>query len=303
MNRFVSALFLLLLFVCVSLGAGCAKPRLELAIASQPNVNPDYSGRPSPVIVKVLELRSDVAFKQAEFETLFDTPLQVLGADLLAADELTFIPGEARRIAYQPTPSTRFVGVIAGFRQMDRALWRIVKPVDPEKGNWLSFELNDATILVVPDQNAKDWDPEKAVHDYQQRLTKPQTQNTPAPAAVSGAKQSQKMTPSKRRRPLHAVRKMKARSAPAVVNPASGNTTGKAGVQAASGAKETTTTINENSVETPLRGQDLVSPPASAPPSTGTNAATSPQAVNPPPVSPPPTPNAPTQTLPAMRSL
>lgn len=262
------------------LGTGCAKPRVELAVASQPNVNPDNSGRPSPVIVKVLELRNDVAFKQAEFQTLFNTPLQILGADLLAADELTFIPGEARRVAYQPTPNTKFVGVIAGFRQMDRALWRIIKPVDPKKGNWLSFELNDVTILVVPDKDAKGWDPEKAVQQYQQQLAGAQTRNTPG--AASDAKQPGTMTPTGPQQTQPPAPTTKAQSAPTGINSALDNTTGKAGTRAEQGAKEAITVINQNGVETLPNGQAVVPPPASPPLST---------------------PNLPTQILPAMRSL
>lgn len=182
MKRFGSIFVILLALLCISLGVGCSKPRVELAVASQPNVNPDHSNRPSPVIVKVYELRNDLAFKQAEFSRLFDTPLQVLGADLIATDELVFIPGEARRVAYQPNPNTRFVGVVAGFRQMDRAVWRMIKPVDPEKGNWLAFELNDATILIVPDKQAENWDPEKAVRQFQQQQqAKPQQPSATAP--------------------------------------------------------------------------------------------------------------------------
>ena len=198
MNRIGTFLILILVLFCMAMAAGCSKPRVELAVASQPNVNPDHSSRPSPVIVKVYELRNDLAFKQAEFTTLFDTPLQVLGADLIAADEVVFIPGEARRIAYQPNPSTRFVGVVAGFRQMDRALWRVIKPVDPEEENWLAFELNDATIIVVPDKEAEDWDPEKAVRQFQQQLISPQqpvvTESSPAPSSPQG--QPGTMTPA-----------------------------------------------------------------------------------------------------------
>lgn len=191
MNR-IGVLFIFLVLVCVSLSAGCAKPRIEMAVASQPNVNPDHSNRPSPVIVKIYELRNDLSFKQAEFQALFDKPLQVLGTDLIAADELVFIPSEARRIAYQPNPSTRFVGVVAGFRQMDRALWRVTKRVDPEDENWLAIELNDVTIIVVPDKEAKDWDPQKAIRQFQQQLAKPQP---PAVIETEPASTSPSMRP------------------------------------------------------------------------------------------------------------
>jgi type VI secretion system protein VasD len=265
MDRSVSTLFLFLILVGMSLGAGCSRPRVELAVASQPNVNPDHSGRPSPVIVKILELRNDLAFKQAEFHTLFDVPLQVLGADLIAVDELVFIPGEARRVAYQPNPNTRFVGVVAGFRQMDRALWRIIKPVDPEEDNWLSFELNDATILLVPDQDAEDWDPEEAVHQYQQQLATPRTQN--APAAPPGADLPETGAQTRPQQP--AAPAPKAEAQPASAPPAADLDAAarEALAKAEQGAKETITVIHPSGVETlpggqtaPPSGPDLPAP-------------------------------------------
>lgn len=262
MNKTASVIVLLLVCVCLSMSAGCSKPRVELAVASQPNVNPDHSSRPSPVIVKIYELRNDLAFKQAEFATLFDTPIQVLGADLIAADELVFIPGEARRIAYQPNPNTRFVGVVAGFRQMDRALWRVIKPVDPEEENWLSFELNDATILVVPDKEAEDWDPENAIRQFQQQLTKPQQPAATGTAQTAIPGQSGAMTPAN---PGSQSAMPGDQSAPSPFSAALDDAAQKTGAYAEQGAKEAITIINPTDVETMPGGTGMGADPAAAP--------------------------------------
>ncbi len=167
---------LLLLTLCLS---ACSKPYVNLSIASQPNVNPDHSGRPSPVIVKMYELRSDLAFKQLDFQTLFEKPVQALGSDLIAADEIVLVPGEARKVSYMPSPDTKYVGLLGGFRQMERAHWREIKAVDPESGNLICIELNDASILMISDDKKGSWNPEEAVRRFQQQL---QPQNTPAAA-------------------------------------------------------------------------------------------------------------------------
>lgn len=159
------ALVLFMLSVLSFLG-GCAKPRIDLAVASQLNSNPDHTGRPSPVIVKVYELRSDLAFSQSDFRPLFETPVQVLGADLLAADELVLVPGEARRITYEPVEGTRFLGLLAGFRQMERANWKVVSSIDFERVNTVGIEIRDATLMLIPDEEALDWDPLQAVYKF-----------------------------------------------------------------------------------------------------------------------------------------
>jgi type VI secretion system protein VasD len=165
-----SVLFFILLLMSVLLG-GCTTPRVDLALAIQPNVNPDHTGRPSPVIIKVYELRSDLAFKQSDFYPLFENPVQVLGADLLAADELVVVPGEARRVIYEPATETRFMGIMAGFRQMERGQWKVVSSVNPETKNAVSIEVNDATLILIPREKASDWDPEQAVRNFQQSGT------------------------------------------------------------------------------------------------------------------------------------
>lgn len=162
---------LLMIFLAtLTLSGGCSTPRIDLVVASHSNVNPDHSGRPSPVIVKVYEMRSDLAFKQSDFIPLFMTPVQVLGADLLAVDELVLVPGEARRITYEPAEHTRFVGVIAGFRQMERAEWRAVTTIDSGTENTVAFELGDATLSLVSADKAADWDPAEAVKSFQKTV-------------------------------------------------------------------------------------------------------------------------------------
>ena len=148
MNRCAVALCLALPLACL---AGCSSPpRIDLALASQPNINPDHSGRPSPVIVKTFELRTDLNFKQADFQSLFDRPVQVLGADLVAADEMVLIPGEARKVAYSPHPETKYLGVIGGFRQLERSQWRMIIPAAGGQTIPLPRLMTDAQTLWFP---------------------------------------------------------------------------------------------------------------------------------------------------------
>ena len=183
MFRLKTILTIALLFSICLIFSGCGKPRIDLAVASQPNVNPDHSGRPSPVVIKMYEMRGDLAFKQSDFQTLFASPMQALGADLVAADEIVFVPSEAKTISYEPMPETKFVGIVAGFRQMDRAHWRIVVPVDPESKNRIHLELNDVFLTHIG-QEQSDWTPEESLRRQQTRMT-PQPVYAEPPAGQS----------------------------------------------------------------------------------------------------------------------
>jgi type VI secretion system VasD/TssJ family lipoprotein len=174
---------LVALYIILAL-SGCSTPRVELAVASQPNVNPDHSGRPSPLIIKMYELHGDLGFKQSDFQSLFNEPVKTLGTDLIAADELVFIPAEARSIAYEPMPETRFVGIIGGFRQMERAHWRVIVPIDPEKTNIIPLELNDTSLILITDD--KEWKPEERVRSYQNKTQEPARQQQTTGQPVQG---------------------------------------------------------------------------------------------------------------------
>lgn len=168
----VSVLRLIFVVMLAVLASGCSSTEIELSVASQPNVNPDHTGRPSPVILRIYELKSDLNFQQADFYSLFnfDKNKHVLSADLLAVKELTCIPENPYTIEHEPLPETRYLGVIAGFRQLERAQWRAIVPIEPKKTNRVFIELNDTTLFLVPEEQRKDWTPEKAIESFHQQL-------------------------------------------------------------------------------------------------------------------------------------
>ena len=64
---------LLPLACSLALAVGCGgPPLLRGAINADPSVNPDRGGRPSPIVVRVYELKSVAAFNSADFFSLFD---------------------------------------------------------------------------------------------------------------------------------------------------------------------------------------------------------------------------------------
>ena len=168
MNGFKTISMLILLFViCLHL-PGCGSPTMNMSLAGLPNQNPDISGRPSPVILKMYELRNDSAFKQAEMGPLFEDPLGTLGADMVAFDEITMVPGEAKVLVYEPAEETRFVGVMASFRQLGHGPWKIIKAINPEKKSKIALELNSASLILIDEDKTKKWDPVEALDNYKE---------------------------------------------------------------------------------------------------------------------------------------
>jgi type VI secretion system protein VasD len=116
-----------------------AKVKAVMTLAVSPDANPDANGRPSPVVVRVYQLKTDAAFKGAEFFALFDDEEKVLGPELISRDEFQLDASEKRTIDITVAGDTRFVGAVAAFRDIRNAQWRGLVPA-PKKGLTVSVE-------------------------------------------------------------------------------------------------------------------------------------------------------------------
>ena len=123
--------------------------QVALSLEAGPRVNPDIGGRPSPVIVRVYELRSPVAFQAADFFTLFDKESQALGADLVGRDEYQLKPGERLLFARPLRPGTRAVAAVAAFRDLERSTWKAVLPIPTAPPAGLSIQVDGRQIRIV----------------------------------------------------------------------------------------------------------------------------------------------------------
>jgi type VI secretion system protein VasD len=120
----------LLLTGCASKPAKPAPAHAELIASS--DVNPDSSGRPSPVVLRVFQLRNDGEFAGADFFPLYDKEKEILGASLISREEYVLAPGEDRKLDLPVNADARFIGVIAAFRDIRAAQWRALSR-PPEK--------------------------------------------------------------------------------------------------------------------------------------------------------------------------
>ena len=116
-----------------------AKTSAPLTITASADANPDRSGRPSPVVVRVYQLKTDAAFTAASFADLYENEEKALGAELISRDEFVMEPKQSRTINVAIAGDTRFVGAIAAFRDILNAEWRVLVPA-PRQGLTVAVE-------------------------------------------------------------------------------------------------------------------------------------------------------------------
>lgn len=139
-----------LLILAVLAGcAGAPKPTVVKAILNaHSSVNPDVRNRPSPVTVRIYGLKSRAAFDSADFFSLYDKDKETLGADLLDKDEFQLMPGENRPFEKQFSPETRYLGVVAAFRDLERAQWRTTVAIVPNQVSTIQVKLERNSVTI-----------------------------------------------------------------------------------------------------------------------------------------------------------
>ncbi|MGY8683200.1 type VI secretion system lipoprotein TssJ [Bradyrhizobium sp. UFLA05-153] len=126
---------------------------LKFVIHSDPLVNQNTRGEPSPVVVRIYELKSTTNFDRAQFFELFDNDAKRLGPDLVAKRETELKPGEKYDLERNTPIETRYIGVIAGFRLGNEAQWRSTTEIKPDRDNTILVKLTAHAISVEASQS------------------------------------------------------------------------------------------------------------------------------------------------------
>jgi type VI secretion system protein VasD len=103
-----------------------------LTFKADADINPDDKKRPSPLFLRMYELKSTKQFAKANFLDLYERDAEVLGADMVAKQTLKRLkPGDERKDSFVLKPTTRYVGLFAEFLQYKDARFKLIVPIAP----------------------------------------------------------------------------------------------------------------------------------------------------------------------------
>lgn len=178
-----------LLCGCAALFGGNTPPSkeandLEIQIEAASLVNPDDNGRPSPLLVRVYELRNEALFQEADFFSLYNTDKTVLQGDMLTVDQFILRPGESRSLRRKSNLQSGAVGVLAAYRDLPNATWRaLVKLPAARDQRWYSPLLRDEKIRLRVQLQGK----VVSIVDLSTGINTEPPANTPTPTRSAGA--------------------------------------------------------------------------------------------------------------------
>ena len=148
---------ILLVAVVALLGACASEPPppppptvVQLHIEASSDVNPGPGGQGAPVRVRVFELKSATAFNRADYFSLVEQSQATLSTDLVAQDELLVKPGDKQMQERKLDDATRQFGIVAGYRELDSAVWRDVITVPLNQTSAYSVKFGAHAISVSP---------------------------------------------------------------------------------------------------------------------------------------------------------
>jgi type VI secretion system protein VasD len=122
---------LLTISSCTSSGSSLQKDtptpiarQLEVTISASPTINPGPSGKASPLPLIVYVLKSPGKFQSVDYFELKNNGASALSGDIVDSTSISIRPGETKTVSLNSGIDGTYIGVAAGFREIDSAKWR-----------------------------------------------------------------------------------------------------------------------------------------------------------------------------------
>ncbi len=121
---------------------------INAEILASEAINPDGDGRPSPIVVRLYELKNLGTFNALGFFPLYNEEETALGEDLVYREEFSLVPGGKKLFTRTPSEDTQFLAVTAAFRNIDQATWKAAVPIPAERITNLIVQLDRLSVSI-----------------------------------------------------------------------------------------------------------------------------------------------------------
>lgn len=146
---------LLFLSSCAVQSTNSPGTRIEMQAANF--LNPDIFGKAKPIEVSIYQLSSTDAFTHASFNALWQNDSKILGASLVDKEQFELRPSEQRTITIPYFANATYLGIVAGYRELDKATWRKVIHLS-KKDHKLPVRLNlSSEGINIPGESHYFW--------------------------------------------------------------------------------------------------------------------------------------------------
>jgi len=142
-----------LLGILAVLATRCSSPPppavLTLNVIGGADQNPDPSGKPTPVVVRLFELNGTAKFERSDVFALTEREQQTLGSESQGSEEFVLRPGETRMVTRELKKGVQFLGIAVLFRDIDQSHWRAVSQVAASGPSKLTLKISGLTATLT----------------------------------------------------------------------------------------------------------------------------------------------------------
>ncbi|RAU47853.1 MULTISPECIES: type VI secretion system lipoprotein TssJ [unclassified Pseudomonas] len=115
-------------------------------------LNPDESGKPLSVVLRVYQLTALERFASTDPDSLWSDPQKALGNTLIDSQEITLLPGMGQNNQWPLNKATGYVGVAAFFRSEEKSQWKVAFDANSLRKDGIWFSSDGLRVLVDNNQ-------------------------------------------------------------------------------------------------------------------------------------------------------
>src|SRR5262249_47992811 len=102
----------------------CDVQAVTLNIYAADNINPNDSGNPRPVVVRLYQLKNDVRMENASYDDILLKDKETLQDDLMKVDELSVFPNDLVQVKFERMKEASVLGGVALFHSPKGNSWK-----------------------------------------------------------------------------------------------------------------------------------------------------------------------------------
>jgi type VI secretion system protein VasD len=123
---------------------------LTLTMIGSADQNPNLSGKPAPVAVRIYQLTATAKFERGDVFALTEHEQQTLGSDDAGSQEFVLSPGETQTKTFELKPMVQAIGIVVLYRDIDNAQWRADAPAAASGPTKLLLNVGKLAISLKP---------------------------------------------------------------------------------------------------------------------------------------------------------
>jgi len=102
----------------------CDVQTVTLDIYASDNINPNETGNPRPVVVRLYQLKSEVRLENAAYDDVLLRDKEVLGEDIMKVDEVEIYPNDLAEVKFERVKEAAALGGVALFHSPKGQSWK-----------------------------------------------------------------------------------------------------------------------------------------------------------------------------------